>query len=155
MTHITSYDDSYPTCERTMAEFRVYPGDINPDEVTQMLGLEPTSTQRMGGQSTNSLGRVRISKKNGWFLSSENSIDSLDLRRHLDWLLEKIEPSAEAITQLQRTTGVSMTVHCVWWSAHGEGGPTLWPIQMRRLAALDLECGFEIAFYGSYDEQVL
>jgi hypothetical protein len=40
-----------------------------------------------------------------------------------------------------------MNVNCVWWSRYGDGGPTLWPEQMLRLAQLNLECSFEFAYY--------
>lgn len=41
-----------------------------------------------------------------------------------------------------------MSVDCIWWSASGGGGPTLWPEQMACMAALNLECSFDISFYG-------
>jgi hypothetical protein len=41
-----------------------------------------------------------------------------------------------------------MRVNCVWWSAAGHGGPTLWPEQMAALAALNLECSFDVYFFG-------
>ena len=44
------------------------------------------------------------------------------------------------------TTRANVT--CIWWSAEGDGGPTLDPSQMRILAALNLECAFEFAYFG-------
>jgi hypothetical protein len=99
-------------------------------------------------ETTNSLGRVRVAPLNGWFLSSEMSVDSRDIRSHIDWLLERLDPARDAILALQGEPGVRMAVSCVWWSKAGSGGPVIWPEQMRRLAALNLECGFEVAFVG-------
>jgi RHS repeat-associated protein len=93
-------------------------------------------------------GQSRPIDVNAWFLSSEGKIDSRDLRRHLDWLLERLAPVSEQLKALQGIPGVAMYVTCIWWAAHGEGGPTLGPRHMRGLAALDLECSFELAFYG-------
>jgi len=90
---------------------------------------------------------------NAWFLSSEGKISSMDLRRHLDWLLDKLDPTADRLKDIQRQPGVQMAVGCVWWSARGQGGPTLWPEQMGRLANLNLECGFDIAFFGEDDDE--
>lgn len=91
--------------------------------------------------------------KNAWFLSSEQNVNSRDLRRHLDWLLARLAPAGEALRRLQQEQDVRMSVICIWWSAHGGGGPTLWPEQMKVMAELGLECGFEVAFFGNEDEE--
>jgi hypothetical protein len=147
----TPYDDSYPTCERTCAELRVYTGEMDPDWVTQRLRVSPTRICKKGERKVNSLGRERVVKLNGWSLSSEGRSSSLDLRRHLDWLLDKLEPGASQLRELQYVPGVTMYVTCTWWSAHAQGGPTLWPEHLRRLADLNLECQFDISFYGEED----
>lgn len=147
----TPYDDAYGTCERTDVTLRIYPGEMIPELITQRLGIEPTSTQKVGQVFRNSLGRERTASINGWFLSSEGKVTSLDLRRHLDWLLDRVMPAKEPLLELQWRSGLDMDVSCVWWSAQGHGGPVLWPEQMARLAELNLECGFELAFYGDDD----
>lgn len=147
----TPYDDAYGTCERTAVKLRIHPGEMVPELVTRRLGVEPTSTQKVGEVFRNSLGRERTAPINAWFLSSEGKVSSLDLRRHLDWLLGRLMPAKEALLALQNCAGVGMDVSCVWWSAHGHGGPVLWPEQMSQLAELNLECGFELSFYGDDD----
>lgn len=144
----TPYDDAYETCERTYVALMVYPGEIEPVLVTRRLGVEPTSVQSKGERIENSLGRQRVVPLNGWFLSSEGKVRSLDVRRHLDWLLEKLMPAEAALKELQMLPNVSMGVSCIWWSAGGQGGPTLWPEQMARMAQLNLECSFDISFFG-------
>jgi hypothetical protein len=44
--------------------------------------------------------------------------------------------------------GVRMHVNCSWWSESDLGCFTLWPEQMAGLAALNLECSFNLSFYG-------
>ncbi len=148
----TPIDDSYPTCERTCAALRIYPGEITPEEVSPRLKLLPTSQQTTGEQQLNRIGRIRVARLNGWFLSSESAVKSMDLRRHLDWLLDKLEPTADALRVLQIEPGTRMAVNCIWWSKTGQGGPTLWPEQMSRLAALNLECSFDVSFYGDDED---
>jgi hypothetical protein len=147
-SRLTPIDDAYPSCERTCARLLVYPGSIDPRDLTGRLGLVPTSVTIKGTETTNSLGRVRVAPLNGWFFSSETFVDSRDVRRHIDWLVERMDPARDAILALQGEPGVRMAVSCVWWSKAGSGGPVIWPEQMRRLAALNLECGFEVAFFG-------
>lgn len=153
LSRMTPYDDEYATCERVRATLRVYGDDLDPAVATGRLKIVPTSSQEKGEVRTNSLGRQRAIKIGAWFLSSEGSVRSKDLRRHLDWLLGHLLPRAEALRGLQEMEGVTMNVNCIWWSATGGGGPTLWPEQMRGLADLNLECSFDIAFYGETGNQ--
>ena len=147
--HRTPYNDDYEACDRTHAELRIYSGEASPREVSLLLGIEPTSMNEKGKTRVSlTTGRERVLPLNLWLLSSESQIDSKDLRRHLDWLLDQIEPAAGALRELEQVPGATMNVHCSWWSAHGHGGPTLWPQQMRRVAALNLELAFEIMFFG-------
>ncbi|NLV31513.1 MAG: DUF4279 domain-containing protein [Acidobacteria bacterium] len=142
-------DDSDESCERTCAELRIYSGKMKPSEVTEIMGIKPTEEVIAGEKHYGIMtGRVRIDKVNCWFLSSETFVISKDLRRHLDWIYERLEPRTEAIKLLQAERGVEMLVHCIWWSQFGGGGPTLWPKQMRNLADLNLECTFDFQYYG-------
>jgi len=148
----TPIDDAYETCERTLATLRIGGENLDPAFVTSQLGIEPTKTQKKGEVHRNSRGLERTSKTGGWFLSSEDHVNSKDVRRHLDWLLERLIPVKDQLRSLQETEEIVMDVNCIWWSA-GDGGPTLWPEQMRLLAELNLECGFYISFYGDDEER--
>ncbi len=144
---LTPYNDEYETCESTYAVLCIYSGEIDPDVITQRLNIQPSEIDRIGLEHPpNSIGRKRIGKLNTWFLSSEDSIRSKDLRHHLDWLLEKVIPAKDVLKKLQKEPGIKMTISCSWWSAYGDGGPTLWPKQMGAIADLGLECGFDIYF---------
>jgi len=145
-------DDEYETCERTCAELRIYCGAMHPSAVSNLLGTKPTS-QVVLGEPIISLRKVPIGKLNGWFLSSEGNVESKDIRRHLDWLIARLKPSSEVLRELQTKPDVRMSVNCIWWSRYGDGGPTLWPEQMRVLADLNLECSFSCAYYGDDDDE--
>jgi len=132
---------------------RIYPGDRDPEWVTSTLGVRPTSTNRKGEQYTNSIGRVRTTPKNAWFLSSEGKVASKDARRHLDWLLDSLSAAEEHVRKLADDESVSMDVVCVWWSAAGHGGPVLSSSQMSRLVDLKLELGFDVYFFGDDEEE--
>jgi Domain of unknown function (DUF4279) len=149
----TPYNDEYATCEFTYAKLRIYPGEFNPVTITHYLGITPTSTQTKGESTINSLGRGRIAPVNSWFLSSEGYVSSKDVRRHLDWLLDKLEPVSDRLKELQKQPEVRMAINCIWWSAYGQGGPTLWPEQMKRMAEMNLECAFDIYFFGDEGEK--
>ena len=149
----TPYDDCYGTCGRTDAKLLIYTGHIDPRWVGKLLDIEGACVSIKGQQVVNMLGRVREIKSNRWYLKTEGFVESLDLRRHLDWLLEKVEPRARELKTLQQEEGIQMAISCVWWSVVGHGGPALWPEQMERLAKLNLELNFDIYFVGEEESQ--
>lgn len=148
----TPYDDDYGTCAETRAELLVYPGTLHPSEITNRLQIEPSEASAAGEEKTSTSGRKRIATNSVWSLSSEGHVRSLDVRRHLDWLLARLAPRAESLIALQNIAGVRMSVNCGWYSRAGHGGPTLWPEQMQQLADLNLECSFDIYFLPDDEE---
>jgi hypothetical protein len=147
-SHLVQYDDKYETCLETRAALMIYSGSIDPNIITQRFGFEPTQKSVKGDSFVNKFGKTIIYKHNYWNLSSEGKVASLDLRHHLDWLLEKLNNISQHIFNLQKTKGVEMTIRCFWLSRNGQGGPTIWPEQMKAMADLNLECSFEINFFG-------
>ena len=137
-SRFTPINDEYGTCERTEATLAIY--DLDPELVTKKLNIIPTYTQKLGVPRIMHHGVERIAKRNSWLYSSEGSdISSKDLRIHLNWLLDKIESVKLQLREIQQIPGVKMAIRCGWWSKFGDGGPTLWPEQMKRMAKLNLE----------------
>lgn len=141
------YNHDWETCSDTYATLRLYPGDIAPSEVSQLLELSPDETQIKGNTY------IRDSKPwkapiNGWFLSSKGKVTSRDSRRHLDWLLDILTPRAGALSSLS-ARGMRGDICCMWDSAHGHGGPQLDPAQMQRLCELDFVIWFDV--YGPWE----
>jgi hypothetical protein len=129
--------------------FRIHCGELLPAAVTELLSIAPTRIVQKGvATNPNKRGAGAIGNLNLWMLDSEQHVHSLDLRDHIDWILDQIEPSTNALSAL-RSQGIVMDVSAVWWSKHGDGGPTIWPAQMRRLALLDLELSISFSFYGN------
>ncbi len=133
------YKDSYAACERTYATVRIYPGDMPPDEVSNILKIRPTKVSLAG---TKGGGRKSI---NGWFFSSEGKVDSRDSRRHIDYLLDEIEASERGILELQGV-GVKIDICCFWVSSAGNGGPIISPKQMARLVRLNIDIWWDVWF---------
>jgi hypothetical protein len=145
----TDHDDAYPTCAETHATLRIYPGDLDPDSVTGRLGIEPSDWQRRG--EPRRIGGVsKVAPISGWFLSSEGHIVSRDVRRHLDWLLDRLAAKAPLLRSLHEE-GSRIEVCCKWLSMSGHGGPILSPAQMRGLSELGLELWFDIYFVSAND----
>jgi PemK-like, MazF-like toxin of type II toxin-antitoxin system/Domain of unknown function (DUF4279) len=93
------------------------------------LKLEPTTSFLKGEPISPRVDRPR--PEHGWLLCSEHHVHSRDTRRHLDWLLDLLEPNSGAFASLL-SRGVSADIYSYWVSACGLGGPILSPLQLAR-----------------------
>lgn len=141
------YDDEHMSCRETFATLRIFSDAIPPSEVSSALGLQPTRSFLKGEPISPRVPRPR--PEHGWLLCSEHHVRSLDVRRHVDWLLDQLEPCSSAFEALL-SRGVAADISSYWASARGQGGPILSPPQCARLARFQLECSFDI--YFSADE---
>lgn len=141
--------DEDASCAETFVTFRLFKEDLNPDDVSRLLGLDASGVQRKGEpqypKNPDSLLRFR---SGGWLLSTKGHVESRDLRRHVEWLLGRLEPQREALLRLSRE-GCAMDLFCFWLSAGGQGGPELDAVLMGRLADLSLPIRFDIYFTDS------
>jgi len=140
------YNHKYLSCTRTYSSLRIHSKHIHPDVITDLLKVKPTEITVAG--TTCLGGRKHI---NGWYLSTKGKLKSKDSRRHIDWILDKIEAASKEIKELQKQ-GVFMDIPCYWGSASGNGGPTISPVQMARLVVLNLEVWWDVYFEGDDNE---
>jgi hypothetical protein len=138
----TPYDEHYETCAYCHAWLRIMHEAVDPDEVTRILEVQPTSVQRRGDPSSPG---SRMLSKGGWFLSTEGIVASWDARHHLDWILNHVSGKRAAFTELHGR-GYLVDVCVRWDSKSGHGGPTLSPSQMQALAELEIELWFDVYF---------
>ena len=130
------YNDNYETCSETYVTLRIYSDTKNPNELTEYLGIEPSEIQVKTQKN-------RLIELNGWFLSSEGKVNSKDIRRHIDFLADKLLPIASKIKILIKE-GLKIDISCYWVSESGQGGPTLSPQQLTKLANLGIELWFDM-----------
>lgn len=139
----TPVDVDYPSCDLTYVEFVVYiEGKFI--SVSDILGMNPTNSQKVSDLIINKRGIEREAKSTYWCLSSEEKVVSKDIRHHLNWLLNILVDKKKDIFNIQKFKGVNMNVNGIWFAA-SNGGPTIWPEQMKTLSDLNLE--FSISLY--------
>jgi hypothetical protein len=113
--------------------------DLDPNMITSRLRITPTDTFRRGDPGVHGGPPSRLG---GWRLSTEG-FESLDIREHVDHLLDQLDPIASALAELHGQ-GIRQDVFCYWATSDGQGGPQLDASQMRRLAALGLSILFDV-----------
>jgi hypothetical protein len=111
----------------------------------------PLSRPICPSTSSNNVLRVVSSLiwRHKWFLSTKGVTASRDVRRHVDWILDKLAGKDEAL-RLLRQQGHRMDIFCYWLSADGHGGPIISRTMMQRLGELEIELGFDNN--GPYDD---
>ena len=138
------YDDDYPTCYSTHASLCIYlPNRHDLAALSERLGVQPSRTH-VNGEIRN--GKVKR-WPTAWVLESSERIQSKDVRRHIDWLLQQIENKSEVLEELM-DAGSDIHISCFWVSAVGHGGPMLDQDILKRIAKLNIGIAFDIYFAG-------
>lgn len=135
------YQDDYNTCNTTYTTLRIYSESLSPQDITKYLEIEPSEI--IDKRIRKDILMDEDITLNAWFLTSENIIFSKDSRRHIDYIADKLLPIKEKIKTLARQD-VKIDISCFWMSESGQGGPTLSPQQLSKLAELELEIWFDI-----------
>ena len=130
-----NFDDEYESCESTYATLCVYSTEFDCDNISELIGVTPTRTV--------SKDLNRFSGQNGWFLSTEDSIQSNDLRRHLYHLVKVLSDTGLHSDHL---SSCKLWVYCYWSSSEGNGGPIIDVHLMEWMSKLGLDIHFD--FYG-------
>lgn len=139
------HDSNYGTCRYTHAWLRIMSDDFDIPEVSSLLKAIPTNTQKKGEVVPEA--EHKTFKKTGWWLSSKGMIASKDSRDHIDFILARLEGADDGMKSLH-SRGFLVDLCVRWDSKSGHGGPTLSPVQMFRLAELEIEVWFDIYFHG-------
>lgn len=131
-------NDQFTACERTNTTLSITSPDIASEEITRTLSIEPSRTKLKG----DSYKGIEITK-NGWFLSSETSVDSIDACDHIDWLFTQLKNKEEKIAEL-KARGCHVAIGCLWVSKYGRGGPILREKQLFSLAKFRIPIGWDV-----------
>ncbi|NUS59813.1 MAG: DUF4279 domain-containing protein [Lysobacter sp.] len=140
---MTDYIHDYPPCSYTHVWLRVLHEALDPDDVTQLLGLQPTRIVRVGDRVHEKSTRTRTNAV--WLLESSDAVESRDSRAHFDWLLDRVGDKGPQLRALA-ARGYLVDICCKWDSAAGNGGPTFAPAQLSALGNLGIEVWFDIYF---------
>lgn len=81
---------------------------FNPDDITRITGLEPTSVNN--GGMTGSLDKPSISS---WELSTDTITDDVDIYELIEIILKQLEPAKEKILQVIKSHNLSPRVGVV------------------------------------------
>jgi hypothetical protein len=129
---VESIDPETPSekeCDEYVVTLRFFGDDLDPDEVTRLIGCAPTAAVRRGDQRPTRTG-FRIERTGSWRLSSEQS--ATDMEEQLVTLLERLTPDLSVWQSL--TTRFQADLFCGVFFSHSAGG-LIFPPRLHRLLA--------------------
>lgn len=146
--------DENPNCLSTHASFRLVGDRLATAEVIRLTGVAPSFAADKGSvrPPKGSRGRAITQGTGVWSLGSKGSLDSTSVERHLLWLLDRLEPTRDALLAAAAKYAASADFFCYWLSATGHGGPEVSAPTLERIASFNASLGFD--YYGPYDDSV-
>jgi hypothetical protein len=127
------------------AGFSIFSVILSPKQISDRLGLEPSRIHEKGQprgarRKDRSISPSVVWKDYAWHLNCPLKRDH-DLREHIIWLLDVLEPRAEILRSLVPDCTL-IRFFCGFSSTNGQGGFGLDPVTLGRISRL----GFNLIF---------
>jgi len=130
------------------ASLRFFGDDLDPDELTRLLGCQPTKSERKGQEIVgNVTGKNRTARSGGWRLRAERR-EPGDFDAQISEILDQLTDDMSIWQNL--TSRFQADVFCGLFMEEGNGGISLSNETLRRLAERGLTIDFDI--YDSSDD---
>src|SRR5262245_35364699 len=137
---VSQSETSMTKSERTFATLRVAGDNLVPDQVTKLLGIEPTLAYAKGEH----YGRRHLKGRTGvWLLSTDGVVKSNSLKDHVGWLLWRVR--IKALPDFVKKNSLHSVLTCFWHGPSGVSAPII-PDDMRHMLMMlhvQLETDFE------------
>lgn len=133
---------------------KIYPGSLQPNQVSRLLGMDGTSAvSREPMKEPLGAYDFRLGKHNGWFLESEQRVESRDPRAHVDWFLRQVKPLQSKIADLLNRPDCKAYLDVIAWSENGGLAYTLDPSDLSCLGSLGVPVCFSFADYPDNEKE--
>jgi len=143
MKEASRFIHDFPSCSQTYCTLSIYHSTANPQSITDALKIVPDRISVVGEK----LYANKLAKNSGWYLSTENKVESKDLRAHIDYLLKLLIPITDVVNKLIDSE-FKVAIWCYWESANGSGGPTIDHELIKMLSLLPVDLYFDVYFLG-------
>jgi hypothetical protein len=124
------------------ASFVVTSTTLTPEEIERRLGYAPTRAHHMGDPVSPRHPSALHAHKHHYYGLHSGLRNSQEMQAHLEALLSRLEAKAEAVAGLSEEASVCFW--CGFSSGNGQGGFTLSPSILQRLAQLGVEVALDL-----------
>lgn len=132
-----------PTASEVWISLRIYHVDLDPQQISDELQLQPTVAHKRGEPIQHT--RISSAPTGAWVLESKGAVRSTDLEEHLAWMLSRLSTAREALLKLQ-DVGYDISLVCSWFTSSDMTCPSLTAEHMRSAGNLGLGLWFDIYF---------
>ena len=126
---------------RTYATLCIYSDTLTSSMLTSIIKIHPDNIVYKGEK----LHLGEFAQNHGWFLSTQDKIESCDLATHIQWLLDQLENKHKIVYDLYEN-GCKMRLLCFYESVDGNGGPYFQSNLIKSLGKLPIDLFIDIYF---------
>ena len=131
-----------PQLQRSVATLRVSGDDLAPDEISTLLGSQPSHAQRKDQEFlSKSPSGVRVAKFGLWRLEAADT-EPEDLNAQVSELLGRLTQNLEVWRELSRRFEVDL--FCGWFMGGGNEGVAISPQTLLSLGERNVELSLDI-----------
>lgn len=124
------------------ASLNLWGENLNPQKVTETMGISATRSFQRGDMRKDG-----TSWPHGiWFLDSKEQIQSLDPTKHLEWILEQIEPVQLKLSEVVQEQSLDAEIGIFWIMPTSHEYLIISPDLAKRISATNLR--LEISVYS-------
>lgn len=140
----SGHDRHMPELARTTVGLRIFGDDLDPAEITRLMGVQPTGCARRGDARRTASGRDAVARSGSWRLDA--GVPG-DLGAQIGALLDRLPSDPSVWRELTRRYRCDVFCGLFMWDANE--GTELPPEVLAMLGAPGLRLGLEI--YGDAD----
>jgi hypothetical protein len=132
---------------RRKASFRLMGDQLDPEALARITGASPSKAHRKGDPRPLPNGKTGTHRSGLWSLDTSGQLaDDAGLDEHLRWLLDRLEPSREALKAAIAEQGLTADFFCGYFMESWNNGFSLSADTLARVAELGAKLGIDI--YG-------
>lgn len=135
---------------RSVASLRVFGDDLEPDEITRILGHSPSQSWRKGELQSSRAGRTSTRRCGAWFLAVDPT-EPEDLDGQVIKLLNQLTGDEKAWSELNARFDVDL--FCGWFMGTSNEGVAVSPSTMAALGRFGIALSLDI--YGPDREETV
>ena len=122
------------------AAFTVVSTSLTPEQIEQRLGLKPTRKHHIGDSIST---RNPLNKHKHHYYCIHSDCSSIEpMEKHLNHILSQLENKIDVVSELSKMEDVAL--FCGFSSGNGQGGFTLTPELLSRLAKFGISLSLDL-----------
>ncbi len=127
---------------KALVTLRFFGEDLEPEELTRLLGAQPSRARRKGDRQTLSNGETRVAGYGSWFFGYSQESSPVEIDEQLNSLLDKL--TDDVAVWLDLTTRYDGDISCGLFLDGWNEGFSLTESTLKRLSERNLSIGFDI-----------